>query len=92
LASGEFSIPPDKYPGPVFLSVVRVIHCTGAAHHRVGDECLVLLNHKKYRMFHEDGTPERAFKAGVTMAFCQCGARWDYHSGGRASTRDQHFE
>ena len=90
--SEEYSMVPENHNGPVFLSVIREIRCSGAAHHRIGDECLVTLSGRKYRMLHEDGTPEGEYKAGVTWALCRCGARWGYHSGGQISPHDQHFE
>jgi hypothetical protein len=72
--------------GPVLISEIREWRCSGKDHHRVGMECLVRWNGQRYRMLHEDGTPEGSFKEGVRKAFCVCGARWEYHSGGRIPT------
>lgn len=77
---------------PVLLGVIREWRCSGPGHHRVGLECLVRWNGLKYRMLHEDGTPDQALKMSVSTAFCQCGARWDYHNGGRINVKNQLFE
>jgi hypothetical protein len=87
----EFNVP-EVQAGPVLISEIREWRCSGKEHHRVGVECLVRWRGQKYRMLREDGTPDGAFRVGVSTAFCTCGARWDYHSGGRIGSKNQLFE